>query len=458
MDKLIMDQALIWQNVLGKISDEYPTSQVKMWFSNLNLLTIEDNCAWLSCDNGFKKDFLEKRYLVRFVQLFSESLGRPIEVKFKVDPQHKSKKSNDTADFGPLFPFEAIHVAEATQDKASLHSAYTFENFIVGHSNNVAYAAAQAIAKNPGATYNPLFIYGGVGVGKTHLMQAIGNTIIKNFPNKKILYFPTEKFTNDFIEALTSKRIKEFREKYRKADVLLADDIQFLGGREGTQEEFFHTFNELHMSGRQIVLSSDRKPQDIAKLEDRLSSRFLGGLAVDIGQPDFEMRVAILKEKAQKRSLHLTDEVCNLIATLVISNTRELEGVLTKIASYAQAQNQIVDQSLVQKVLGHQATKPKTHIASGKELLSCVATYFGLKISDLSGPKRNKQLVLPRQIAMYLLRHELSMPLIKIGQLLGSRDHTTVMYGVDRVEGLLGTSDELNKNLLLIKQQLTYYD
>ena len=455
---LRMDQQLIWKGAWAKMVEIYPPQHITMWFAGLQLTAVEESCVFLSCDNAFKKDYIEKRYLQSLRDLFSQLLQRQVDVRLSIVPSTtKSKKrlADQDSDLGPLFPHGDFSMPQPSPSgHAGLNQSYTFANFIVGNSNNIAYAAAQAVGKNPGYTYNPFFIFGGVGVGKTHLMHAVGNAIVTAMPEKKVVYITTEKFTNDFIEALSSKRIKEFRERYRKVDVLLIDDIQFLSGREGTQEEFFHTFNELHMSGRQIMLSSDRKPQDIAKLEDRLSSRFLGGLAVDVGEPDFEMRVAILKDKAVKRRITLPDEACHAIASLIISNTRELEGALTKVTLSASASGVEITAALVQKVLGVQTPTVPPSVSSPKEILSHVAHYFTIKQVDLIGPKRDRHLVVPRQIAMYLMRIELNIPLVKVGQLLGNRDHTTIMHGVAKIEKELSTNDQLKRDILLIQQQL----
>ncbi|MBU1129886.1 chromosomal replication initiator protein DnaA, partial [Patescibacteria group bacterium] len=320
----------------------------------------------------------------------------------------------------------------------NLNPKYTFANLIVGNSNNFAFAAAQGIIKNPGLSYNPFFVWGGVGVGKTHLMQAIGHQLLKNNPNLKIKYFPAETFGNELVNALKTKKMTQFKDKYRKLDCILVDDIQFIAGKEYTKEEFFHTFNALHMNGKQIILTSDRKPDEIGQLEDRLVSRFMGGLTVDIQLPDYEMRVAIIKQNTEKKGIKMTNEATLFLAQNFESNIRDIEGKLQKlfVQSLTDKVGEI-DISFLQQQLNMNTNdlsqnQNQTSI-SPRHLISVCAKFFEIKTGDLCGKSRKKDLVRARHITAYLLLNEINLPLEKVGQLLGGRDHTSIMHARDKI-------------------------
>ncbi|MBI4037104.1 chromosomal replication initiator protein DnaA, partial [Candidatus Daviesbacteria bacterium] len=329
---------------------------------------------------------------------------------------------------------------------------YTLENFMVGLSNNLAYAAAQAVVQNPGVSYNPLFIYGGTGVGKTHLMIGIGNILLKKSPYLKIIYCSSERFTNDFIESIQTKRTNEFRTRYRSCDLLLIDDIQFISGRDSTQEEFFHTFNELQAKNTQIILTADRPPNEIQKLEGRLASRFQGGLMVDIQQPDFDTRVAILKAKCQERGEIVPERVLTLIAESMPTNARELEGKLIQILQTIKLSGQAITEEMVKNFLGQPLVSPQK--IDHKKVLGHINQYFNLKMADITGPNRKKELVLPRQLAMYILYKECQLPYERIGEMLGGRDHTTIMHGVEKINEAASRDREIQRLLIEIKQVL----
>ncbi len=330
---------------------------------------------------------------------------------------------------------------------------YTFETFIVGNNNRLAFAASQVVAEKPGESYNPLFIYGGVGLGKTHLMQAIANEILAKDPKKKIIYISCETFTSEFIQALQRKTIDSFKNKYRSVDVLLVDDIQFLSNKEGTQEEFFHTFNNLHQSNRQIVITSDRVPKEIPNLEERLSSRFGWGMIADVQTPNFETRVAILQEKAREKGIAIPSEILDFIANTITSNVRELEGSLTKLVTAAKIENEPLTISFAERILQDLTRKSSSQITS-KKIIQTVANYFNIEIIDLLGKKRVKELVYPRQITMYLIREKLHHSYPQIGETFGGKDHTTVMHAVDKITKSKKTDRTVDQDVNKITQEL----
>jgi chromosomal replication initiator protein len=335
----------------------------------------------------------------------------------------------------------------------TLNPKYTFDTFIVGGSNRLAAATAQAVAAKPGVAYNPLFLYGGVGLGKTHLAQAIGHAILEKSPKKKIIYVSCENFTNEFIQSISAGKVNDFKNKYREADVLLVDDIQFLSGKDGTQEEFFHTFNALHQSNRQIVITSDRVPKAIPQLEARLSSRFGCGMVADIQPPNVEMRIAILQAKCEEKNYVIASEVINFIAENIESNIRELEGAVIRIISYCELNKVEPTIEITTKVLEDMISVKSKNITIEK-IIKIVCDYFNLMPEHLLGQKRSKELVGPRQITMYLLRHELNMSFPKIGKELNKKDHTTIMYGVEKIEKEITKNIDLQKDIAAIKEKL----
>jgi len=455
-----MDKEKIWQAVLENLKITLSPASFNTWFLQtfivrLKPLSKERQITEIGCPNPFVSQTVENRYYGLIKEALDQVTRKKNDLVFIVKQTKKTNFAKAEQGKEPLFekPEERPEVMEAIE-RAGLQADFNFDTFAVSSTNQMAHAAAQAVAKSPGKAYNPLFLYGGVGVGKTHLMQAIGNAILVRNPRTRLVYCTGEEFTNEIVEAIRKKTTDEFKKRYRTVRVLLVDDIQFIAGREKVQEEFFHTFNALWKVGGQIVLTSDRPPQEISKLEARLRSRFEGGLTIDIQQPDFELRTAILLIKAQQRGIKLPMDVAQLIAGN-INSTRRLEGVLIRLISESQTRKIPLTLDLATAILGdineistpHRLIKPK-------EAISTVASYFNLKISDITGPKRLKQIALARQILMYLLRTELKLPLIEIGRLLGKRDHTTIIHGVEKITKLLPASEDLRVDIVGIRKKL----
>lgn len=438
-----------WLKVLDIIKDHVSSANFRIWFAQTSFDSYSGNILSVNVLSAFVKDQLAVKYQSIIKSAVQSVYGSTTQVEFKVAPS-KIKREHPQEDEQVDFQFSPQILSPAA---SGLNPKYTLENFMVGLSNNLAYAAAQAVIQNPSTTYNPLFIYGGTGVGKTHLMQAIGNTLLTKNSQLKIIYCSSEKFTNDFVESIQTKRTGDFRSKYRSCNLLLIDDIQFISGRDSTQEEFFHTFNELQSKNCQIILTSDRPPNEMQKLESRLMSRFQGGLMVDIQLPDFDTRVAILKARCQEQG-ELLDEAClTLIAETTETNARELEGKLIQIIQAAKHQNQPFTTETIRAYLGR--PQSNTKITDHKKVLTGINEYFNIKMSDLTGPRRKKELVLPRQIAMYVLYEDCNMAYEKIGQILGGRDHTTIMHGVEKISKMSSRDRDIQRTIIEIKQNLT---
>ncbi|MBU0613865.1 chromosomal replication initiator protein DnaA, partial [Patescibacteria group bacterium] len=365
--------------------------------------------------------------------------------------EEQPKQTNQSEEFGFTTQEEQ---SEAPSGKTTINQIYNFSTFVVGKQNELAHAASQAVAAQPGGTYNPLFIYGGVGLGKTHLLHAVGNTIKQHNPKSRILYATCEQFTNDFIHAVRSGKAKEFKDRYRNVDLLLIDDIQFITGKEGTQEEFFHTFNALHQENKQIVITSDRPPKAIAALEKRLLSRLEWGMLVDVGAPDLETRIAILQIKCQKRGVELSREILHFIAGNISSNVRELEGALNKIIAFHQFKNTDPTLESVKPLISSFELNSIKKTISPKQIIFTVAEYFDIAIDDVLGKSREKRLAFPRQIIMFLLREEMKSSYPTIGSELGGRDHTTAMHAYSKINNLVKIDEQLKRDLDLIKQKL----
>lgn len=439
-----MDNLRLWHKFLESVKPNLSPANFRTFFSQTLLTSINDNKIILSTPSAFIKETLNKRHKPLIEQVFEKLLGKKIIIEFMVREADLSHQEEETF-FQPV-----------SNKTSYLNPKYTLENFVVGPTNNLAFAAAQAVVQNPGTSYNPLFVYGGTGVGKTHLMLGIGNAITQKHPAFKINFCSSEKFTNDYVEALQTKQFGLFRSRYRNVNILLVDDIQFFSGREGTQEEFFHTFNELSSKNSQIVITSDRAPHDIAKLEDRLKSRFQGGLMVDIQIPDFDTRVAILKNKCLEHQSFLEEGCLNLIAAAVATNARDLEGKLIQILQSLKTNNLPSTEENIQRLLGNKPDSGLKNLTP-KQVIYKVCEYFSLKQTDLTGARRNKELVLPRHLAMYMLSEELGTTVEKIGELLGGRDHTTVMHGRDKIKNLLLTNREVQRILIEIRNNLSTY-
>src|SRR3989344_3288418 len=440
-----MDPNKIWSEVLNEIKPKVSPVNFKGWLSQADAISLQDNKLTLSVGSAFFENQLRARYLNLILETLKKITDQDISVDFKIDPSKLSKKTKDlpSEDF---FEFSS----QPQNLSYSLNPKYTLENFVVGLSNNVAFAAAQAIVQNPGTSYNPLLLYGGTGVGKTHLMLGIGNALLNKNPAMKVKYSSSEQFTNDYVAAIKEHKMEDFRNRYRSVDILLLDDIQFFSGREGTQEEFFHTFNALQGKNSQIILTSDRAPGEIVKVEDRLKSRFQGGLMVDIQTPDFDTRVAILKAKCQEKGENLPEDALKLIASSLDTNIRELEGRLIQIIQKLKANNL---EASIENISSFIQTSVVPANFDYKKVISVVCNYFNMTQKDLTGPNRQKELVLPRHLTMFLLCEELNFTVQKAGQILGGRDHTTVMHGRDRIKRLMNTDRDVQKTLIEIKQR-----
>jgi len=434
-----------WQAALGQLQIEMPKAAFNTWVRDAEYLSYEDGCFMIGVQNAYALDWLQSRLTSTVVRMLTGIMNRTVEVRFvlwqstsEVIESHETVAADDDE--------EPVNQTQTT----NLHPRYSFDNFVVGASNRLAHAACLAVAEKPAQAYNPLFLYGGVGLGKTHLLHAIGNQC--NRRGLQVLYVSSEEFTNDLINAIRTHTTQAFREKYRRIDVLLIDDIQFIAGKESTQEEFFHTFNTLHSQDKQVVISSDRPPKAMVTLEERLRSRFEWGLTADIQPPDFETRQAILRAKAGRAGYRMPNEIFELIARRVQSNIRELEGALNRVWAYANLSNGPITPQLVETALADML--PRRSEVRPDEIVRKVADAFGIPLERILGRDRSRQVALPRQIAMYLLREEANISLPQIGEALGGRDHTTVMYGCDKVAEMLEEDDRLRRQLIEIKEQI----
>lgn len=446
-----MSPEQLWQSALGQLEVTLSKANFTTWFKNTALLSLEDNRAVISVPNTFTKAWFEKKYHRTISETLQHLTGKTIhEIVYHVGGRPTTiPQPQYGAGVNPITP-SASPRPEALE--CGLNPRYVFSSFIVGKGNELAHAAARAVAARPGAAYNPLFIYGGVGLGKTHLLQAVGHEVLASNPAAKILYVTCETFTNEFIHAVRGGQAKKFKDTYRGVDVLLIDDIQFITGKEGTQEEFFHTFNALHQSNKQIVLSSDRPPKAIPALEARLLSRFEWGMIADIGAPDFETRVAILEAKCLERSYQLDKNIISYVATVIQHNVRELEGALNKIIAFHQLKNIPPTLEFAKKILI--SSQPTRKSTTPKQILQTVSLYFDLPLEDLLGKSREKRLAFPRQIVMYLLREELKSSYPAIGHELGGRDHTTAMHAYTKISREVEGDPKLKQDIELIKQRL----
>ncbi len=453
-----MTNEQLWQAALGEIELNISRANFITWFRDTYILKNKEGLATIGVPNGFSKEWLENKYNKLILRALRNVSGEIKELKFLINPAPSHQtidrplKAATKKEMGaPLTqPFQELEIDRET----NLNPKYTFANFIVGSFNELAQAAARAVVGNPGEAYNPLFIYGGVGLGKTHLIQAVGNEIIEKYKKKKkVKYISSERFTSEVVGSLRAGKMDDFKESYRQIDVLIIDDIQFLAGKEKTQEEFFHTFNFLYQKNKQVILSSDRPPKAIATLEERLRSRFEGGMIADISQPDLETRLAILKCKVAEKKLVISDEVLNYIATHVQKNIRELEGALNRIIASNQLSAVEPDLNRVAKILNDVVNAPKK-LTNYKNIIQAVAEFYDVHTSDLINRCRKKEVVYPRQIAMYLIREELKKSFPFIGEKLGGRDHTTVMYACEKLTKEVEKNNTLQQELILIKERV----
>lgn len=450
-----MNAEQAWQAALGQLQMEMPKATFDTWVRDTELVAYEDGKFIVGVQNPYARDWLEGRLCSTATRLLTGLMNRTVEVTFTV--WQSGGELADSTELPAEETVEQFSQPSQTQtaglSNVTINGRYSFENFVVGASNRLAHAASMAVAENPAHAYNPLFLYGGVGLGKTHLLHAIGNACERR--GQMVLYVSSEEFTNDLINAIRSHTTQAFREKYRRIDVLLIDDIQFIAGKESTQEEFFHTFNTLHGQDKQIVISSDRPPKSLVTLEERLCSRFEWGLTADIQPPDFETRVAILRSKADRAGYRIPGETVEFIARRVQSNIRELEGALTRVAAFANLSGLPLTPQLVDSALAD--LLPRRSEVHLDDVLDSVSNVFGIDIDRILGRERSQEVALPRQIAMYLLRQEANLSLPQIGEALGGRDHTTVMYACDKVADLLERDDRLRRQVIKVREKIFGY-
>lgn len=439
----------LWDEILNKLQKKISKPSFETWLSQTKAKELVENTFYVSVPSEFTKNWLDQRYTKIIGNLLYEITGAKLSVKFIISDQNPHEEMNNK---------EVIKREKHTMTHTNsnmLNPKYTFESFVVGATNRFAHAASLAVAEAPAKSYNPLFIYGGVGLGKTHLMHAIGHYVQEHHPNKKVIYLSSEKFTNEFINAIMDNKADSFRNKYRNVDILLVDDIQFLAGKEQTQEEFFHTFNTLHEENKQIIISSDRPPKEIPTLEDRLRSRFEWGLITDISPPDLETRIAILTKKAKAEGLtDITNEVMLYIANQIDTNIRELEGALVRVVAYSSLINKDIDLELTREALKDIIPNNQPKKITAKLIQEFVGKKYDLTIDDFSSKKRTNAIAYPRQIAMYLTRELTDLSLPKIGEEFGGRDHTTVIHAHNKISKLLEEDSQLKGEISELKNNI----
>ena len=424
-----MDMETLWAGACDLLQQEVASVSYETWIGdNLAPIRIEEDCLLLVVKLEAMRDFVVKQYQQVIDRCLTRAANRSMRAELLLRRELEARTT--AADTG-------------RKDEPRLNPKYTFDRFVVGNANRFAHAAALAVAENPAEAYNPLFIYGGVGLGKTHLMQAIGHFVHQNSPEKRVLYMTSENFTNELISAIQLKKTYEFREKIRKVDVLMVDDIQFIAGRESTQQEFFNTFNELHNANKQIILTSDKPPKDIQRLEERLCSRFEWGLVADIQRPDVDTRVAILREKTVQENITVPDDVLQLIAGKIDSNIRELEGCLTRLVAYSTLVKEPITLDLCERALKEVFDSRRHKQITAELIMQTVCDYYGLTLDDMTGPTRKREITVPRQIAMYLTREMTGMSLPQIGNVFGGRDHTTVLHSCKTVEANMTANTDI---------------
>lgn len=456
-----MNNEQIWQATLGELEINLSRVNFVTWFKDTFLASFENGRAIVCVPNAFVKKWLEEKYHKNIVNSLESITKQKLqEIIYKIE-LHRPEKSNysqnlKTENAPQTNTQNEVSIRTTTNTNAAnrfgLNPKYVFDNFVVGRGNELAHAACRAVVNNLGKAYNPLFIYGGVGLGKTHLLQAIGNEVAKN--NDKILYTTSEKFTNNYIQAVQTGKAKDFKNMYRNVDLLLVDDVQFMGGKDGTQEEFFHTFNELQQGDKQIVMTSDRPPKSIPAIEKRLISRFESGMVADVGKPDIETKIAILEKKSLEKGFPLDKDVLIYVANNVQNNIRELEGALNKVIVIHQLNNSVPTLKSVKNALSDYVSSLQAKSLSPKDIIEAVARFYDINIKDLIGNSRRKELVGPRQAAIYLIREELNTSYPSIGQEMGGRDHTTAMHAYNKIlnEVKENENEKLKQELESIKQ------
>ena len=442
----------VWQAVLGEIELTVSRASFATWFKNTALLENDGGAVKIGVPNIFAKQQLEIKFKDQIEETLEKNGIKVSAIEFAIHtPPKEAFKPAAAKTITPQPAQTTLQNASKDISPSGLNVRYTFDSFIVGSGNELAYAACQAIVQNPGTKYNPLFVYGGVGLGKTHLIQAVGNEILKNKPSAKILYISSETFVNEFLDSIRFKK-KGFADKYRRVDVLIVDDMQFIAGKEKTQEEFFHTFNALHQANKQIIISSDKPPKSIPTLTERLRSRFEWGMTVDIQPPDYETRAAILQTKASSSGAALTDDVIEYLATHVQTNIRELEGALNQLLAFCEMRGLTPNVEIATTIFESNRTRPR-HL-SPKQVVERTARHFHIDVAEILGPKRDKDIVVPRQVAMYLLRSELHLSFPKVARELGRKDHTTAIHSVDKIEKNIKIDNVIRQHVNEIKEQL----
>lgn len=464
---MLVQESDLWQAVLGEAEISLSRGNYVTWFKNTRLLKIKDGVLVIGVTNVFVKQQMEKKYSQMITEILSKNGVKVERLEFKIHAGLATKKpvEDETVDPSKMPPTSSTSPSfneargAATRNKNALsHSyrqgineRYTFDNFVVGSGNELAYAACQGIAATPGNKYNPLFLYGGVGIGKTHLIQAVGNAILVRNPEARIVYASTEQFVQEFVDAVRYKKNTDFANHYRNVDVFIMDDIQFLAGKEKIQEEFFHTFNALHQANKQIIISSDKPPKDIPTLEDRLRSRFTWGMSIDMQTPDFETRCAIVQIKASAHDITLAPDLVEYLATYAQTNIRELEGALNQLLAFCEMRGLEPSVAIATGLMG--SSKRPKHV-SAKQIVERTAKHFQVSVDDILGPKRDKDIVVPRQIAMYMLRSELKLSFPKIARELGRKDHTTAIHSVDKITKEVAIDTDIREAINDIKERL----
>lgn len=469
-----MTNEQLWKAALDQLELKISQGNPLTWFRSARITERQTGEVVIETASPFAYEWLSKKYRALILEALQSLDGAITSIRFAVNSRNSTQRTVGKKNLHlvvqkhrpvttpvpatpgqfPTLPSALPASPMAKPGSLTLNLKYVFSTFVIGPSNEIAHAACQAVADKPGVAYNPLFIYGGVGLGKTHLLQAVGNAVLEQGPHKRVLYVSSERFMNEFVEAIREQKTQQFRKRYRDADVLIIDDIQFLAGKTKTQEELFHTFNALHGQNKQVILSSDRPPAGIPTLQERLSSRLAGGMIVDIKKPDFETRLAILAEKARRRGAQVDAEALEFIAKNVQNNVRELEGALNKVLGHSEVHNEQVTLEYTKKVLADLLARAQRRAIDARQIIDTVSVYYNLPTDDLCGKCRKKEIVRPRQVAMYLLRKESSMSFPSIGEYFGGRDHTTAMHACEKIEKLLEHDDELSQEISFLRERL----
>lgn len=462
---MLMNNAELWQAVLGEIELSISKANFSTWFKNTAILSNENGTIVIGVPNGFAKEWLENKYntyIFRAIGNFQEGVREISCVIYSPEnAANGEKKKVDSIERSSQNPYAAQGIVQPQPGRAieqrqenNINTRYTFENFIIGENNELARAACYAVSQNLGKIYNPLFIYGGVGLGKTHLLQSIGNEILEHDPSRKIKYITSERFASELIDSIRSQTVADFKSAYQEIDLLIIDDIQFLAGKEKTQNEFFHIFNFLYQLNKQIVISSDRPPKAIATLEERLRSRFEGGMIADIGKPDLETRMAILKTKSTEKNFYLDDETIRFIAENIKNNIRELEGALNRVIAACEFNKKLPTIDFVKQTLAELISSGKKKGIQLQNIIEAISQYYNIEIKDLINKGRKKEIARARHIAMYLMRIELNASYPGIGAQFGGRDHTTALHAFEKISKEMETDEKVREDVLLLKEKL----